>query len=89
LARPVRRSRSSAVVTPFGEELADSVRLAVTEACTNVVRHAYGQDAPHATYTLEASLEQAMLLITVRDAGVGMPRAGAGATKNAGLNLGL
>jgi serine/threonine-protein kinase RsbW len=73
----------------LGEELADRVRLAVTEACTNVVRHAYGQDAAHATYTVEATLERATLLITVRDTGVGMPRAGAGATKNAGLNLGL
>jgi anti-sigma regulatory factor (Ser/Thr protein kinase) len=40
------------VLGAFGEalelppEVVDDVRLAVTEACTNVVRHAYAQDDP-------------------------------------------
>jgi anti-sigma regulatory factor (Ser/Thr protein kinase) len=65
----------------------DNVRLPVTEACTNVVLHAYGHDASHATYILEATQEGATLLITVRDSGIGMPPPGAAVRENASLAL--
>jgi serine/threonine-protein kinase RsbW len=61
------------------------VALAVSEACTNVVMHAY-IDAPAAGYlTVEASHHDGELVVAVRDEGRGMlPRA-----DSPGLGLGL
>jgi serine/threonine-protein kinase RsbW len=59
------------------------VKLAVTEACTNVVVHAYGdQEGP---MEVAASVEGPVLRVTVRDQGMGIvPRA-----DSPGLGLGL
>ena len=66
--------------------LIDDVKLVVTEACTNVVLHAYdGQKAPDATFELSAHVEEGELLVSVSDQGrgIGAP------SPNRGLGLGL
>lgn len=66
--------------------LAD-VKLAVTEACTNVVVHAYvnGEAGEGAILQVEAQPQDDDLLVVVRDFGRGMaPRA-----ESPGLGLGL
>ncbi len=65
------------------QTLAD-VRLAVTEACTNVVVHAYPDDAD-GSLEVHAQLEGDELTILVRDEGTGItPR-----PDSPGLGLGL
>jgi serine/threonine-protein kinase RsbW len=59
------------------------VRLAVTEAVTNVVRHAYGPES--GPVELLAELDGASLVVTVRDSGSGMGRA----RSRGGLGIGL
>lgn len=56
----------------IGGELAQRIRLAVTEACTNCVLHAYDTDAEASTYVLDARLDKDALLVVVRDSGVGL-----------------
>jgi anti-sigma regulatory factor (Ser/Thr protein kinase) len=66
--------------------LIDDVRLVVTEACTNVVLHAYDGAAPQAgTFEVRAELEPGALVLSVSDQGrgIGAPSA------NRGLGLGL
>jgi serine/threonine-protein kinase RsbW len=66
--------------------LAD-VKLAVTEACTNAVVHAYVNGAfdDEAVFEVEAQPHESELLVVVRDFGRGMaPRA-----ESPGLGLGL
>jgi anti-sigma regulatory factor (Ser/Thr protein kinase) len=59
------------------------VKLAVTEACTNVVVHAYGED--EGLMEVAATIEGPVLRVTVRDEGMGIvPRA-----DSPGLGLGL
>jgi serine/threonine-protein kinase RsbW len=69
-----------------GEELADSIRLAVSEALSNVVVHAY-VDRDGGDMMLEAWRdEDAHLVIVVRDEGAGLvPRR----AKTPGMGLGL
>jgi anti-sigma regulatory factor (Ser/Thr protein kinase) len=43
------------------------LELVLTEACTNVVRHAY--DSPQASYTASATLEDDAIALEVRDSG--------------------
>jgi serine/threonine-protein kinase RsbW len=69
----------------FPARSTDDVRLAVTEACTNVVVHAYAPDTPAAQLELEASALDHELLVTIRDQGRGMGVF----TGAAGLGLGL
>ena len=60
-------------LAPLGEELVDDLKLAVTEACTNVVQHAYPDSAPgrvELTYEAQAGLVR----ITIEDTGVGHAR---------------
>jgi anti-sigma regulatory factor (Ser/Thr protein kinase) len=73
----------------LGEALAlhpqtlSDVKLAVTEACTNVVVHAYGDD--EGPMEVAASVDGDALRVTVRDEGVGIvPR-----PDSPGLGLGL
>ncbi len=64
-------------------QVLSDVKLAVTEACTNVVVHAYGEgDGP---MEVAASVEGPVLRVTVRDEGIGiLPR-----PDSPGLGLGL
>jgi serine/threonine-protein kinase RsbW len=55
----------------------DDVALALAEACTNVMRHAYGE--PDQCFHLTAELRPEEVVLVVEDEGVGLP-AGAGAT---------
>jgi anti-sigma regulatory factor (Ser/Thr protein kinase) len=66
--------------------LVDDVKLVVTEACTNVVLHAYdGTVTPVGTFEVRAQLEPGVLLLSVSDQGRGI-----GAPSiNRGLGLGL
>jgi anti-sigma regulatory factor (Ser/Thr protein kinase) len=69
------------------DEIAGQIRLAVTEACTNCVLHAYDGDAVASpTFALEARVEDGALLVVVRDAGAGITAA---PSTRAGLGLGL
>jgi anti-sigma regulatory factor (Ser/Thr protein kinase) len=66
--------------------LIDDVKLVVTEACTNVVLHAYdGLPSASRTFELSAHLEDGALLVSVSDQGrgIGAP------SPNRGLGLGL
>lgn len=66
--------------------LIDDVKLVVTEACTNVVLHAYeGIAEAEQTFELNACVEQGELLVTVSDHGRGLGAPSA----NRGLGLGL
>ena len=92
-ARPDRVPAARGAITKLCEhlaledELAGDIRLAVTEACTNCVLHAYDDGAPDgATFALEARVEDDCLLVVVRDCGAGVMRR---AAAEAGLGFGL
>jgi serine/threonine-protein kinase RsbW len=69
------------------DELSRKIRLAVTEACSNCVVHAYdGDDAARPTFALEARVEEHALLVVVRDSGVGLS---SDRPSKSGLGLGL
>ena len=53
------------------DRLVDDVRLCVSEAVTNVVRHAYGRRDGRVDIVVER--DEGELTVVVRDAGVGMP----------------
>ena len=68
-----------------GEPALGDVKTVVSEACSNVVRHAYGPEG--GSFELEASRHDDELAIVVRDSGRGIqPQVSAGATS---LRLGL
>ena len=70
----------------MGAPVIDDVKLVVTEACTNVVLHAYdGSHSPDSTFEVSAHLESGTLILSVSDEGRGI---GAPST-NRGLGLGL
>lgn len=93
LALPARAANIAVVrhaLGAFGETFAveqetlSNIRLAVTEACTNVVVHAYpdGREGP---LEVSATLLEEELIVVVRDEGPGIvPRA-----DSPGLGLGL
>jgi anti-sigma regulatory factor (Ser/Thr protein kinase) len=63
----------------------DGIALAVSEATTNVVMHAYRDRTDPGTFDLDLDFDDGSLLIDVRDDGVGMgPR-----EDSPGLGLGL
>ena len=85
---PVARRAVADFCERFGmpTPLIDDVKLVVTEACTNVVLHAYdGLEEQHPTFELSAHIEQGTLLVSVSDQGrgIGAP------SPNRGLGLGL
>lgn len=55
--------------TPVDREKRWDIRLAVTEACSNVIRHAYGESS--GTFQVAGELAHGRLEVTVRDAGRG------------------
>ena len=72
----------------LASQLVDDVKLVVTEACTNVVLHAYASEGGTPgtqTFQITAHLEPRVLVVTVTDQGRGMSAPSA----NGGLGLGL
>jgi two-component sensor histidine kinase len=67
------------------EETRQAVALVVTEACANVVRHAYPE--AQGELTLKAWVQDDELMLLVADTGVGLSPNGA--NRSAGLGLGL
>ncbi len=54
---------------PLPDELLADLKLALTEACSNVVRHAYGEEGGSVEVRYELAADR--LVIEVRDAGGG------------------
>ena len=54
---------------PFSQEVLGDLKLALTEACTNSVRHAYGND--HGTVEITYELYPDRLVVEVVDEGAG------------------
>ncbi|GBC97989.1 Serine-protein kinase RsbW [bacterium HR17] len=57
----------------FGLDELEDIKLAVSEACTNVIQHAY-EDRTGQHFFIACWVEQNALVIEVRDAGRGLPR---------------
>jgi len=93
LALPARAANIAVVRHAFGalgevfavdEQALSNIRLAVTEACTNVVVHAYPDDH-EGLLEITATLQEEKLVVVVRDEGQGIgPR-----PERPGLGLGL
>jgi serine/threonine-protein kinase RsbW len=93
LALPARATNIAVVRHAFGalgealavdEQILSNIRLAVTEACTNVVVHAY-PDGVEGQLEILATLQEEKLVVVVRDEGPGIgPR-----PDSPGLGLGL
>lgn len=81
------RAEVSALARAAGasEPQVDDVALAVTEACANVVVHAYGRGGEPGHVAVRATAEAALLTVVVRDWGAGL---GEG-SPTPGLGLGL
>jgi serine/threonine-protein kinase RsbW len=60
--------------TPFSDELLGDVKLALTEACTNSVRHAY--DGGSGAVSIAYELHRDRLVVEVADDGTGFDRVG-------------
>ena len=75
-AQAVREARLAALAFArehgVPEDRLDAVALAVSEATTNVIMHAYRDRLYPGTFTLELDIEAGSLLVDVRDEGVGM-----------------
>jgi anti-sigma regulatory factor (Ser/Thr protein kinase) len=70
LARQAVTGFCEAAAVP--RQVLDDTRLAVTEACTNVLVHAYLPDTAERPLEVEASIADGALELVVRDAGRGM-----------------
>src|SRR4051795_2099618 len=60
-----------AEVLSVDEQTLADIKLAVTEACTNVVIHAYDPDAP-GSLEVDASFDDERLTVVIRDSGRGI-----------------
>jgi serine/threonine-protein kinase RsbW len=67
-------------------EAVSDLKLAVTEACTNVIKHAYGDSTETGTMVVRYTLGEGTLAIEVEDSGSGLEPAAApdGAAYNGG-----
>jgi stage II sporulation protein AB (anti-sigma F factor) len=71
-------TRARAAITEYAERLGfdadirDRVRLAITEACTNCVLHAYDGKSAQSTYRLDAHMDADELVVVVQDWGAGL-----------------
>ncbi|HEV7806578.1 MAG TPA: ATP-binding protein [Solirubrobacteraceae bacterium] len=93
LKLPARAENVAVVRHAFGgfaevlrvdEQTLADIKLAVTEACTNVVIHAYEADDP-GELEVDATIEDGRLMVVIRDRGRGIvPR-----PDSPGLGLGL
>ncbi|HEX3239679.1 MAG TPA: ATP-binding protein [Solirubrobacterales bacterium] len=92
-AEPASVGRARAAVAEVGAELGmdspalDDLRTVVSEACSNVVRHAY-QDGG-GDFEIEATPSPAELEIVVRDCGEGLSPSLRSESAGLGLGLGL
>jgi serine/threonine-protein kinase RsbW len=70
-------------------EIVSDLKLAVTEACTNVIQHAYGSDAGTGEIVVRYTVEPEMLSIEVEDTGSGFDVDASAATDRNGGGNGL
>ncbi len=73
---------------PVDDVLMHDIQIAVGEACTNVVRHAYDEDAV-GMLEVEAALEHDHVVVRVRDHGPGVGPSPPTAPAGEGLGVGL
>jgi anti-sigma regulatory factor (Ser/Thr protein kinase) len=82
---PQARALVDRLLTAFSGDRANDVRLAVTEACANVARHAYVSGDERPTFRVAAWSSDAALQVLIEDGGRGL-----GSHHSApGLGLGL
>lgn len=72
-------------VRPLSGEVLADLKLALTEACSNAVRHAYDEDGGHVAISFE--LRDDRLVIEVSDDGSGFDSESAGRNGDAGEEL--
>ena len=71
-------------------EVVADLKLAVTEACTNAIQHAYGDDDGTGTIVVRYTAEPGMLSIEVEDSGAGFePAAPPDTTEQNGAGNGM
>ena len=72
----VRQARDEAALYAEGLGLSapgvDDLKTIVSEACSNIVRHAYPEDAADRPMEIEMDEEDGELTVTVRDSGTGI-----------------
>jgi serine/threonine-protein kinase RsbW len=74
-------------VRPLSDEVLGDLKLALTEACSNSVRHAYDADGGHVSISFE--LQPDRLIVEVADDGAGFsPEAGSRRVEGAELSEG-
>lgn len=71
----------------FDGELLDDVRTSVTEACTNVVAHAYGGDVGPMELGLYIGSERVRVTVADHGVGIGESAAGDGASETVGVSV--
>lgn len=77
-------------LAPLSEELVDDLKLAVTEACTNTIQHAYPGEPGRVE--LQYEVEDGLLRVTIEDSGVGRDgdeRPAAPAEREGGMGLAI
>jgi len=57
--------------TPLGDDVVADLKLAVTEACTNAIEHAYAGDPASNEIVVRFALDDGALSVEVQDWGVG------------------